>query len=168
MALTGMVGVAVGLLISAVVRTSEMATSLVPLVLIPQIVFSGLIGVPTGAARVIGLAMPATWAFDEMKQLSGLGVLRDDRDGGLYREIERLNGSSMAVARRESPDLAGEESGPAELRSEHERLSARGATRWCDGTDSKAPQMTGLPSVPDPVRVPDDLSTYALISNTRG
>ena len=30
--------------------------------------------------------MPATWAFDEMKQLSGLGVLRDDRDGGLYRD----------------------------------------------------------------------------------
>ena len=39
MILTGMVGVALGLFISAVVRTSEMATSLVPLILIPQILF---------------------------------------------------------------------------------------------------------------------------------
>ena len=39
--ITAMVGIALGLLISAIVRTSEMATSLVPLILIPQILFSG-------------------------------------------------------------------------------------------------------------------------------
>ena len=70
MILTGMVGVALGLFISAVVKTSEMATSLVPLILIPQILFSGLVGVPVGLAKVAGVVMPAPWSFDEMKRLS--------------------------------------------------------------------------------------------------
>ena len=52
MLLTAGVGIALGLLISALVKTSEMATSLVPLILIPQILFSGLVGVPAGASRV--------------------------------------------------------------------------------------------------------------------
>jgi hypothetical protein len=64
MLLTAAVGIALGLLISALVRTSEMATSLVPLILIPQILFSGLIGVPTGMNKVAGLFMPAAWSFD--------------------------------------------------------------------------------------------------------
>ena len=46
--ITAMVGIALGLFISAIVKTSEMATSLVPLILIPQILFSGLVGVPQG------------------------------------------------------------------------------------------------------------------------
>ncbi len=37
--ITAMVGIALGLFISAIVKTSEMATSLVPLILIPQILF---------------------------------------------------------------------------------------------------------------------------------
>jgi len=60
MILTGMVGIALGLFISAIVKTSEMATSLVPLILIPQILFCGLVGVPKSLSRVVGLAMPAT------------------------------------------------------------------------------------------------------------
>ncbi|MBA2339360.1 MAG: FHA domain-containing protein, partial [Pyrinomonadaceae bacterium] len=64
MILTAMVGVALGLFVSAIVRTSEVATSLVPLILIPQILFSGLVGVPTGLSKLAGLAMPATWSFD--------------------------------------------------------------------------------------------------------
>ena len=51
MLLTAGVGIAVGLLVSALVRTSEMATSLVPLILIPQILFSGLVGVPSGISQ---------------------------------------------------------------------------------------------------------------------
>jgi ABC-type multidrug transport system ATPase subunit len=60
MLLTAGVGVALGLLISALVKTSEMATSLVPLILIPQILFSGLVGMPEGINKVAGLLMPAT------------------------------------------------------------------------------------------------------------
>ena len=78
MLLTAGVGIALGLLISALVKTSEMATSLVPLILIPQILFSGLVGMPSGLNKVAGLIMPATWAFDTMKQFSGLKVLRED------------------------------------------------------------------------------------------
>ncbi|MGI8495555.1 MAG: ABC transporter permease, partial [Pyrinomonadaceae bacterium] len=59
MLLTAAVGIALGLFISSMVKTSEMATSLVPLILIPQILFSGLVGVPTGVSKVVGLAMPA-------------------------------------------------------------------------------------------------------------
>ncbi len=55
MLLTAAVGIALGLLISGLVKTSEMATSLVPLILIPQILFSGLVGVPTGLNKVAGL-----------------------------------------------------------------------------------------------------------------
>src|SRR4029078_935164 len=76
MMVTSMVGIALGLFVSAVVKTSEMATSLIPLILIPQILFSGLVGIPTGVSKAIGVIMPATWAFDEMKRLSDLNVLR--------------------------------------------------------------------------------------------
>src|SRR5207237_3089498 len=85
---TAMVGIALGLFVSALVRTSEMATSLVPLILIPQILFSGLVGVPQGASKVIGTLMPATWAFDGLKQFSTLDTLDEEgsnpkgRNGG--------------------------------------------------------------------------------------
>ncbi len=109
MILTGMVGVALGLFISAVVKTSEMATSLVPLILIPQILFSGLVGVPVGFAKVVGVVMPATWSFDEMKRLSGLDVLRGKDENaqpavknegrGLYKQIEYENDANIVDAK---------------------------------------------------------------------
>jgi ABC transport system ATP-binding/permease protein len=94
MGLTAFVGIALGLLISALVKTSEMATSLVPLILIPQILFSGLVGVPNTPAKVVGLTMPAAWSFDSMKRFSGLDTLETEgsiRDEGLYKEIEKRN-----------------------------------------------------------------------------
>ena len=78
MLLTAIVGIAIGLLISARVKTSELATSLVPLILIPQILFSGLIGVPSGLNRMVGLIMPAAWAFDTMKRYSTLDTLEEE------------------------------------------------------------------------------------------
>lgn len=101
MILTGLTGVALGLFISAVAKTPEAATSIVPLVLIPQLLFSGLIGVPTGPAKVVGTAMPTTWAFDEIKRLSDLPVLWGAESGGkpsernegrgLYKQVEFEN-----------------------------------------------------------------------------
>src|SRR5947209_19319053 len=76
--ITAMVGIALGLFISAIVKTSEMATSLVPLILIPQILFSGLVGVPQGVSKTIGTVMPATWSFDEMKRLSKLDTVSEE------------------------------------------------------------------------------------------
>ncbi|HEY3027591.1 MAG TPA: FHA domain-containing protein, partial [Pyrinomonadaceae bacterium] len=107
--LTGIVGIALGLCVSALVRTSEMATSLVPLILIPQILFSGLVGVPQGLAKVAGLAMPATWAFDELKRLSTLDTLheegsdaaRENQGRGFYKHIEDVNDQHIAQARKD-------------------------------------------------------------------
>lgn len=107
MFLTALVGVALGLLISALVKTSEMATSLVPLVLIPQILFSGLVGVPHGAAKIIGLAMPTAWSFDSIKRFSNLDTLEaegSDSNGpnggdGLYQAIEKRNDEIIAETR---------------------------------------------------------------------
>jgi ABC-type multidrug transport system ATPase subunit len=103
MLLTASVGIALGLLISALVRTSEMATSLVPLVLVPQLLFSGLVGVPSGVGEAVGLVMPASWSFDSMKRFSTLDTLEPEgsEDGrGLYGRIEDKNDAVIAEARR--------------------------------------------------------------------
>jgi ABC transport system ATP-binding/permease protein len=97
--LTAAVGIALGLFVSALVKTSEMATSLVPLILIPQLLFSGLVGVPAGASRVAGLIMPAAWSFDTMKRFSGLDTLEAEGSNaaganeglGLYKALEKRN-----------------------------------------------------------------------------
>lgn len=107
MILTAGVGIALGLFISAVVKTSEMATSLVPLILIPQILFSGLVGVPAGLSEVAGLIMPATWSFDTMKRFSSLDTLKEEgadphgktRGFGYYKYIERENDKIIADAK---------------------------------------------------------------------
>ncbi len=92
--LSHLVGIAMGLLISALVQTSEMATSLVPLVLIPQILFGGLLLPNEGLAKGMSLVMPAMWSYDALKRIgvrqAGLGVLRgvdgeDDPTGEIGR-----------------------------------------------------------------------------------
>ena len=86
MILTGIVGIALGLLVSAVVRTSETATSLVPLLLIPQILFSGMAGLPKGVAKFAGAPMPVTWSFDQMKRYSTLETLNNEGSIPKYME----------------------------------------------------------------------------------
>lgn len=137
MILTGIVGVMVGLFISAVVKTSEMATSLVPLILIPQLLFAGLVGLPVGLAKVVGLAMPATWSFDEMKRLSGLEVLRGEDEGaapstrpdrkGLYKQLEQENEEKIEKARRDFSKYkrSAEQDGRAFKRKMQEYANAR-------------------------------------------
>ena len=99
MLLTAAVGVALGLLVSVFVRTSEMATSLVPLILIPQILFSGLVGVPAGVSKAASMVMPAAWSFDAMKRFSHLDTLEEEgadprgktNGQGLYKSIDAEN-----------------------------------------------------------------------------
>lgn len=112
MLLTASVGIALGLLISALVKTSEMATSLVPLILIPQILFSGLVGVPSGLNKVAGLIMPATWSFDTMKRFSTLDTLETEgadsggktKGKGYYDYVEAENDKLIADARQKIKD----------------------------------------------------------------
>ncbi|MEK6281706.1 MAG: FHA domain-containing protein [Acidobacteriota bacterium] len=170
MILTGMVGVALGLFISAVVKTSEMATSLVPLILIPQILFSGLVGVPVGFAKVVGVVMPATWSFDEMKRLSGLDVLRGkDEDAepaesnegrGLYKQIEFENDANIEDAKERIDKYKAD----AEKNSKdfEKKMDQYQKDLMAGGAPVKpTPPKTGpAPEIAEATRIPDDLSNF--------
>jgi len=158
MMLTAGVGVATGLFVSTIVKSSEMATSLVPLILIPQIVFSGLIGVPTGINRVVGLTMPAAWSFDTMKRFSTLDTLEPEgalingpTEGlGLYKHVEKENEKMVADAKRN-------------IREYEKELEARLRDAEKRAAGGETVKFTGLPDRPDvgkPKTIPDDLSAY--------
>jgi len=65
--LAALIGVAIGLLISATARTPEIAISLVPLVLLPMVILGGMLE-PTyemnGPVRWLADVMPSRWAFE--------------------------------------------------------------------------------------------------------
>ncbi|HYJ91527.1 MAG TPA: ATP-binding cassette domain-containing protein, partial [Pyrinomonadaceae bacterium] len=158
MLLTAAVGVALGLLVSALVRTSEMATSLVPLILIPQILFSGLVGVPTGANRIIGLLMPATWSFDTMKRYSTLDTLEQEgaepngetKGLGLYKYIETENDKLVTDARKSIEDY--KKDAEAKFREYDNQIRS--------GMTPALPHPEEPPAIPNPKKMPDNLSNY--------
>ena len=158
MLLTAGVGVALGLFVSTIVKTSEMATSLIPLILIPQIIFSGLIGVPGGINKVVGLVMPATWSFDTMKRFSTLDTLEEEgalpkgrTDGkGLYKYIEDENDRIIKETKKKIKDY---EKDLQERLSEKERQARNGGR--VDFTN--LPQR---PQVDSAIKLPKDLSNY--------
>ena len=158
MLLTAGVGIALGLLISALVKTSEMATSLVPLILIPQILFSGLVGVPTGINKAAGLVMPATWSFDTMKRFSTLDTLEEEgadpngktKGKGLYKYIESENDKIIADAKRDLDDY--KKDSEKKLDVFQKDLQA--------GQNPAAPKLDDPPPIKDAVRIPENLSSY--------
>ena len=166
--LTAMVGLALGLLVSAMVKTSEMATSLVPLILIPQILFSGLVGVPQSTAKVIGTLMPATWAFDGLKRWSWLDTLDeegsfpdgDNKGRGLYKHYEDLNDEHIASAR---DDLAKYKKDAEADSKEYERKMKDYVSDLQSGqqaTQPTAPKLKPVPEVHEAEKIPEDLSNY--------
>jgi len=112
MLLTSSVGIALGLLVSALVKTSEMATSMVPLILIPQILLSGIFGVPAGISKPASMFIPAAWSFDTMKRYSTLDTLEPEgsaangpsKGQGLFNSIETENDKLIADARKDLED----------------------------------------------------------------
>lgn len=73
MFLTTVAGTALGLLISSVVRRSDWAVGLVPLVIIPQILFSEFAIRKedfAGASEVIYWLMPSRWGYDALVALA--------------------------------------------------------------------------------------------------
>ena len=163
MLLTAAVGIAIGLLVSAIVRSSEMATGLVPLILIPQLLFAGLAGVPRGIDRVVTLAMPAAWSFDTMKRFSTLDTLEaegaepngETEGKGLYKFIESENEKTISDAKGELDQFK---------KISEERL------RRTDGDteNSLGPPVT-VPATRsgslDVKRIPTDLSRYVTFLN---
>ncbi|MGZ5434732.1 MAG: FHA domain-containing protein [Pyrinomonadaceae bacterium] len=166
--ITAMVGIALGLFVSAIVKTSEMATSLVPLILIPQILFSGLVGVPEGASKAIGTLMPATWAFDGLKQFSTLDTLDEEGsnpDGenegkGLYKHYEALNDRNIEQARQDVDDY--KKDAEQDLKDYEKKMKDYvkdlQAGRQSDQPD--APKLKDPPEVKGAEKIPEDVSNY--------
>ncbi len=168
MIVTGMVGIALGLFISAIVKTSEMATSLVPLILIPQILFSGLVGVPTGVSKLVGLTMPATWSFDEMKRLSGLDTLEEegsDPNGpnegrGVYKYVEKKNEDNIEQAKADIEKYRSD--ADKESRDYQDKMETylTDMQRGVSGEKPAAPELAPAPKIQEAVKIPEDLSNY--------
>jgi len=170
MIVTSLVGISLGLFISAVVKTSEMATSLIPLILIPQILFCGLVGIPTGMSKVVGVVMPATWSFDEMKRLSRLDVLRakdeeaqasNKAEGtGLYKQIERDNDRNIEDLRTKidkyKADAEKNISNFEKKMEDYQKDLAVGRAV----KKPAAPKLSPVPEISAAEKIPDDLSSY--------
>jgi len=166
--ITGMVGIALGLFVSALVKTSEMATSLVPLILIPQILFSGLVGVPQGASRLIGALMPATWAFDEIKHLSTLDTLSEEGsepDGenkgrGLYKHVEDVNDQNISKAQRDIEKYKKDAEEKTKNYEDKMKSYLEQAPYNAGLQRPSAPKLGAAPEVPAAKRIDEDLSNY--------
>ena len=163
MLLTAGVGVALGLFVSALVRTSEMATSVVPLILIPQILFSGLVGVPFGINKVIALTMPAAWSFDTMKRFSTLDTLEPEgaepngatQGKGLYKYTKEENEKIVTGARKSVEDYKKD----AETKfREYDRQVRNGETPAIPHPEEPA-------AIQDAKQIPSDLSHYVTFLN---
>jgi ABC transport system ATP-binding/permease protein len=166
--ITAMVGIALGLFISAIVKTSEMATSMVPLILIPQILFCGLVGVPENAARIISTVVPATWAYDGIKRFSTLDTLDEegsDPEGenkgkGLYKHYEELNDDHIAKARE---DVDNYKKGAEADSKEYERKMKdyiKDLQSGVQSTQPTAPKLKPVPEIHEADKLPEDLSNY--------
>jgi len=168
MIIASLVGIGLGLFISAIVKTSEMATSLIPLILIPQIIFSGLVGVPQGTAKAVGAIMPATWAFDGLKQFSTLDTLDEegsDPDGpnkgrGLFKHYEDINDQNIEKARNDVTQY--KKDAEKDLKDYEKKMKDYVADlrsgRQSDQPD--APKLKPVPEVKGAEKVPEDLSNY--------
>lgn len=67
--LAGLVGMAIGLLLSARAPSSEVAISLVPLILLPMVILGGILKPPHQMAapmKLLTQTMPSRWAFEAM------------------------------------------------------------------------------------------------------
>lgn len=165
--LTGMVGITLGLFVSTVVKTSEVATSLVPLILIPQILFAGLTAVPAGMAKFMGAAMPATWSFDEMKRLSTLDTLKEEgsdpggkNEGlGLLQHTRKVNTRNIEDARSQVEDYNKRTSEAVKAHEQKLRDYLKSAaTARIDPPDPVA--IGSPPRIPESLEISDNLSNY--------
>ncbi len=168
MLITAMVGIALGLFISAIVKTSEMATSMVPLILIPQILFCGLVGVPENTARVISTVVPATWAFDGIKRFSTLDTLDEegsDPDGenkgkGLYKHYEELNDDHIAKAREDVDKYKKDAEADSKEYERKMKDYIKDLQSGVQSTQPNAPKLKPVPEIHEADKLPDDLSNY--------
>ncbi|HEX3144172.1 MAG TPA: FHA domain-containing protein [Pyrinomonadaceae bacterium] len=173
--ITAMVGIALGLFISAIVKTSEMATSMVPLILIPQILFCGLVGVPQNTARVISTVIPATWAFDGIKRFSGsdfdslsLDTLKEEgsntegknKGRGLYKHVEEVNDDNIEKARQDIENYKKDAEDKMKDYEDKMKSYLEQAPYNPNLKRPDAPKLGKAPEVPEAEKIPADLSSY--------
>jgi len=72
LALTSLVGLMMGLMISAMTANSDQANSIIPVILILQIIFSGIIFKLNGISQVIGALFAMRWSMIAMGSSVGL------------------------------------------------------------------------------------------------
>jgi hypothetical protein len=71
--LMSLVGLLLGLLISALAPNTDRAVSIVPIVLIPQIIFANVIFILSGTGgKVLSYLMPARWGMQALGTIVGL------------------------------------------------------------------------------------------------
>jgi ABC transport system ATP-binding/permease protein len=178
MALTGVVGTALGLFISALVKTPEMATSLVTLILIPQILFAGLATVPAGVSRAVGAIMPATWSFDAIKRLSSLDTLKmqgsnpngPNQGRGLYQHTRDVNAENASKAHIQLEEYNQQVKKTLEAQERAARKAiARNTSPSPEASKTPAgPAIGPPPSVPEPQEIEDNLSQYVSFKHPWG
>ena len=166
--ITAMVGIALGLFVSAMVKTSEMATSMVPLILIPQILFCGLVGVPENTARVISTVIPATWAFDGIKRFSTLDTLDEEgsdakgenQGKGLYKHYEELNDEHIAQARQDVEKYKKDAEADSKDYERKMKDYIKDLQTGVQSTQPEAPKLKPVPQIHEADKIPKDLSNY--------
>ncbi|GEM_PF-2003805 len=118
--LTSMVGVLLGLLISAFVGSTDKAVSTVPLVLIPQVLFAGAFTPLTGGAGIVSLGMPSRWSFALLKRVV-LETHREAKPPLVTTAQKRETELELAKLEKESRDLLEKIDGHVERFSESRR-----------------------------------------------
>jgi hypothetical protein len=73
--LTGTAGIALGLCISAIASTPDKATSLIPIVLVPQVVFAGIMFTLHGVTKLLAWGVSAHAAVDAMSDVVDMNDL---------------------------------------------------------------------------------------------
>jgi ABC-type multidrug transport system ATPase subunit len=66
--LCGLAGISMGILVSTIVDSPDKAIALVPILLIPQVLFSGIFGELRGIQQPIGELMISKWSYNLMKK----------------------------------------------------------------------------------------------------
>lgn len=169
--LSNMVGITTGLLVSSAVKTSEMATSLVPLILIPQILFGGLLLPNKGISKGIGMVMPAMWSYDLLKRVgleeNGMKQLRgheseDDPSGEIGR-IKRDNTKKVDDFKEELTEYRKRQQRKIEDYKEDAENSIRNGQSKPD-----LPQLDPEPEAPKIEYPPEDKSKFVGFVNDFG
>jgi ABC transport system ATP-binding/permease protein len=77
--LCGMAGIAMGLFVSSIVTSPDKAIALVPILLIPQVLFSGIFGELHGAKKLMSETMISKWSYNLLKKEFDLPSLAEKK-----------------------------------------------------------------------------------------